>query len=52
MKEIAKHQKLTRREEGLVPAPPVTIHSSGVKERSGDESLFPTCDFLRLRMGV
>ena len=27
MKEIAKHKNITGREEGFIPAPPVTIHS-------------------------
>ena len=36
----------------LSPAPPVTIHSSGVKERSGDKSLSPTCDLPEVERGI
>ena len=35
-----------------IPAPRLQFTPTGVKERSGDNSLFPTCDcFLRLNMG-
>ena len=43
-----KHQKITGREEGFNPAPRLRFTYTGVKERSGDKSLFPTCDFLML----
>ena len=50
MKEIAKHKNITGREEGFIPAPPVTIHSYCRQGQSGDKSLFPAGDFLRLNM--
>ena len=47
MKEIVKQQKITGREEGFILAPRSGFIQTCSKKKSGDKSLFPTCDFLR-----
>ena len=47
---LAKHQKITGLEEGFIPAPRSGFIQICSKNKSGDKSLFPTCDFLMLNM--
>ena len=49
--EFAKISRITGRVEGFVPAPLLPASLSESRRKSGDKSLFPTCDLPKIEHG-